>query len=93
MKGSFESLVQEMYALINSFKTRKSKLLQERDEWMAEREQLRTERGERSSQYHDVLFTVRRLALDSGSSKGWVEEFASMLQLLYDERPVVSVSA
>lgn len=74
-------------------KTRKSELLQERDERMVEQERLRTECDEKSSRYRNVLSTVRRLVFDTTSSEGRLEELVSRLRLLYGEGRKVSVPA
>lgn len=60
---------------------------------MVEKKQLRTERGEKSSQYKDVLSAPRRLALDNTSVKGRLEALLSKLQLLYEENRKVLVKA
>lgn len=74
--------VRELGAFGHSSETRKSELLQVRDECMVEREQTRTERDENASRCHDVLSAVRYLVLDNTSGEGTLEEAVSKLQLL-----------
>lgn len=58
-----------------------------------EQEQLRIERDEMSSRYHDVLSSVCRLTLASTAAEDSLEELVSKLQLLYEDSQIVLVSA
>lgn len=68
VKGIYECQARKLDTLSASFKERKSELFQERDKWVVERMQLRTERDEKSSRYRDVLSSVCPMVLDSTSA-------------------------
>lgn len=87
-----EGHARELDRLRDSSKARKSELLQESKKCVAEQEQLRTECDVKSSHYHDVLSSVRRLVDVSTSSEDTLEELVSKLQLLYEDSQNVPIS-
>lgn len=75
MEESREGRAHKLDELRILYKARECWLLQERYEWLAEREHLCTEHDERFSRYHDLSSSVHRLVLATSSGVDSSEEF------------------
>lgn len=88
-----ESHNRDLDALRDSFKACESEFLQERDKRLVEQKPLCIKRDEKSSCYHSVLSSFRRLVHASSISESNLQELLSKLQLLYEDSQKVPVSA